>query len=174
MDLSKATKIAIIGNSGAGKSTLSTELGNALNIEVCTIDKIYWLAGWKLRDQKSFRVRHNKWLEKNAWIIDGIGYWEELEQRLSQADVIIFLDVPIERCKSRAEIRIREETLSPNKNIAPGCVYNNVKELQMEAIVNFHKTIRPKLISHLSNLSSDKFIIINDPMELKYDSKINI
>jgi len=171
MNLSKANKISIIGNSAAGKSTLSRELGRTLNINVYTIDKIYWLPEWKLRDQISFRLQHNKWLDKNTWIIDGIGYWEELEQRLAQSDAIIFLDVPVELCKKRAKIRIREESRLPNKNITPGCFYNDVKELQMETIVDFHNTFRPKLMDYLSSINSDKFIIINDPIELNYDNK---
>ncbi len=55
MGLTKAKKISVVGNSGAGKSTFSKELGKALKIEVYSIDKIYWLSGWKLRDQCSFR-----------------------------------------------------------------------------------------------------------------------
>ena len=168
MDLTNAKKISIVGNSGAGKSTFSKELGKALEIDVYSIDKIYWLSGWKLRDHDSFTVYHGKWLEKDSWIIEGMGYWREIEQRISESDVIIFLDVPIDLCKKRAEIRIKEEMKSPNKNITTGCVYNDVKELQMETIINFHNSLRPKLINYLSGINSDKLKIVSDPEELKY------
>ena len=168
MDLTNAKKISIVGNSGAGKSTFSKKLSKALKIEAYTIDKIYWLSGWKLRDQNSFKTHHKKWLEKDLWIIEGIGYWKEMEQRISKADVVIFLDVPVELCKKRAELRIKKEMQSPNKNITAGCVYNDVKDLQMETIVNFHNNLRPKLMRYLSGLNQDKLSIICDPKELKY------
>lgn len=41
MTLSKANKIAVIGNSAAGKSTLSRRIGILLEKEVYSIDKIY-------------------------------------------------------------------------------------------------------------------------------------
>ncbi len=171
MDLGDAKKISIVGNSGAGKSTFSKELGKALKIEVYSIDKIYWLSGWELRDQGSFKRHHSNWLEKDSWIIEGIGYWREMEQRISKSDIVIFLDVPVELCKKRAEIRIKEEMKYPNKNITKGCVYNDVKELQIETITNFHKSLRPKLINYLSSINSDKLKIVSDPKELQYKNQ---
>jgi len=170
MDLTKAKKISVVGNSGAGKSTFAKELGETLKIEVYSIDKIYWLSGWKLRDQGNFKIHHDKWLEKGSWIIEGVGYWREMEQRISESDVVIFLDVPVDLCKKRAERRIKEEMLSANENITTGCVYSDVKELQMEAIVNFHNSLRPKLMDCLSGLSPDRLKIISDPKELKYEN----
>ncbi len=168
MDLADAKKISIVGNSGAGKSTFSRELGKILKIKVYSIDKIYWLPGWKLRDQDSFERCHSEWLEKDSWIIEGIGYWREMEKRISKSDIVIFLDVPVELCIKRAGIRIKEEMKYPNKNITKGCVYSNVKELQMEIIKNFHKSLRPKLVSYLSSINQGKLKIVSDPKELQY------
>ncbi len=170
MDLADAKKISIVGNSGAGKSTFARELGKVLKIEVYSIDKIYWLPGWKLSDQDSFERRHSEWLEKDSWIIEGIGYWGEMEKRISKSDIVIFLDVPVELCKKRAEIRIKEEMKYPNKNITKGCVYSNVKELQMETIINFHSSLRPKLVNYLSSINSGKLKIVSDPKELQYEN----
>jgi len=164
--------ISVVGNSGAGKSTLSKKLAKSLGIEVYSIDKIYWLPGWKLRDQNSFKTLHEQWLRKDSWIIDGVGYWSEMERRLSESDIVIFLDTPIGLCKERAEIRIKEEKLSPNSNITKGCVYSDVKGLQMEVIENFHAELRPMLIDYLSGLSPDKVRVVNGFSELNIDKQI--
>lgn len=167
-DLNKLKKIAVVGNSGAGKSTLSRELGRLLAIQVYSLDKIYWLPGWNLRDQPSFRLLHEEWMEENSWIIEGVGYWEEMEHRISESDVVIFLDVPVDVCKNRAETRIVQERYEPNSDITAGCVYGSVKELQMEAIEHFHRELRPKLLKYLSGISPEKVRVIGAGSELEF------
>ncbi len=171
MDLLKCKKIALIGNSAAGKSTLSNFLGNALKLNVFTIDKIFWLPGWELRDENAFRKLHREWVNQESWLIDGVGYWEEMEYRMTRADIVLFLDVPIAICKERAEIRINNEQMAPNPDITTGCVYANVKKLQMEAIDNFHNTLRPKILHYLSSMKPDKVRIINGLDELNLENK---
>jgi adenylate kinase family enzyme len=77
-------KISIVGNSGAGKSSLSIRLGGNLGIKVFSIDKIYWMPDWKLKDKSSFKITQDVWLQQNSWIIDGVGYWEKMEMRVSE------------------------------------------------------------------------------------------
>jgi adenylate kinase family enzyme len=153
-------KVSIVGNSGAGKSTLANQLGMQLGIEVFTVDKVYWKAGWVLRDQESFREIHENWLAKESWIIDGVGYWDELVSRLHESDLVVFLDVSASICKQQAFIRIEEERQSPNRNIASGCVYGEVVNLQLEVIESFDSSVRPKLIELLSKFDSDKVRVI--------------
>ena len=169
MNLTEANKISVVGNSGAGKSTISKELGMILGTNVYSIDKIYWLSGWKLRDLESFNQLHAEWLKKESWIIEGVGYWHEMEQRLSESDIIVFLDVPIDLCKERAKIRIKEDQLSPNLNITEGCVYGDVRQHQLEVIEYFHNELRPKLISYLSGFNPNKVKVINSGLELKLE-----
>lgn len=45
-------KTSIIGNSGAGEATLARKIAKKLNTEAFTIDKIYWLPGWNLREDR--------------------------------------------------------------------------------------------------------------------------
>ena len=171
MNLEEAKKISVVGNSGAGKSTLSKNLGESLRLEVYSIDKIYWLSGWRLRDQDSFKTLHDQWLEKESWIIEGVGYWLEMEKRISESDIVIFMDVPIDLCKERAEKRINEEKLSPNPNVTAGCIYSDVKELQIEVINNFHRELKPKLVKYLSEFSQEKVKIVSDFSELDINNE---
>jgi adenylate kinase family enzyme len=162
VELTKARKISVVGNSGAGKSTLSERLGNRLDIDVLSIDKIYWLPQWQLREQESFKSIHGKWLEANSWIIDGVGYWNEMEQRISESDIVIFVDVPLDICKVQANKRIKKERMSRNHYITEGCEYANMKERQMEVIEYFHNNLRPRLISLFSDFHQGKVIIVRD------------
>ena len=166
MDLTKAKKISIVGNSGAGKSTLSKKLGQSLGVEVYSIDRIFWLSGWQLRDQGSFNSLHDQWLKLDSWIIEGVGYWSDMERRISESDLVIFMDVPIDICKKQAKMRIREEKTSPNQDITVGCVYGDMEERQMEGIEKFHNKLRPKLVNYLSCFSQGKVRVITSVSEL--------
>jgi len=137
-------------------------------MKVYSVDKIYWLQGWKNRDEKSFHELHNEWIGKPSWIIEGVGYFEEMKERLAKSDLIIFLDVPISICKERAKIRVENERFYPNTDITKGCSYGEVQELQMKVIENFHKDLRPRIINILAKL--DKVQIIRNISELKFDS----
>ena len=160
-------KISIIGNSAAGKSTLSRKLGEALSIDVFSIDKIFWMPGWKLRDRESFSNLHMKWMSNESWIIDGVGYWTEMVQRIKYSDQTIFLDLPVEVCKERAINRIIEEKIAPNPNITSGCVYGEARELQMGIIEKFHSDTRPMILELFATLSPERVKRIADISELK-------
>lgn len=166
LNLAKAKKISVIGNSGSGKSTLSRLLGKKLGLEVFTVDKVYWQPGWNLRPHKEYTVIHDAWLISDSWIIEGVGYWEEMQQRLIQSDAVIFLDVSEEICVERAENRIEAEKYSPNQDIAVGCIYGEVRNQQMEVINSFHESLRPKLVSFLSGLESGKVLTVCSYEEL--------
>ncbi|MDH5547687.1 MAG: hypothetical protein OEZ43_19085 [Gammaproteobacteria bacterium] len=171
MDLTRAKKISVVGNSGSGKSTLSRRLGKVFAIEVFTVDKIYWQQGWNMKPHKEYKKIHDAWLNSDSWIIDGIGYWDEMQQRLFQSDVVIFLDVPADTCSERADNRIKAEEYSPNQDIAEGCIYGNVRERQMEVIKYFHESLRPKLIDFLSKLDSERVLTIGSYDDLKFENK---
>jgi len=171
VELSRAKKISVIGNSGAGKSTLSEKLGKRLGINVFSIDKIYWLPNWKLCDQASFKLIHDKWLKSESWIIEGVGYWNEMEQRISESDIVIFVDIPVDLCKKRAKKRIKKERFLPNPYISKGCKYSDVKERQMEVIEYFHNELRPKLVKCLSKLNQEKVIIVSNYSGLNLENE---
>ncbi|ETJ34549.1 hypothetical protein Q604_UNBC11028G0001, partial [human gut metagenome] len=84
-------KIAIIGYSGAGKSTLAEKLSNFYSIPKLHIDRLQFKPGWKdsnrdwiLKKMKTFLSKHED------WVIDGNYTWCSYEERMEQADQIIF------------------------------------------------------------------------------------
>ena len=166
MNLAKVKKISVVGNSGSGKSTLSRILGKEFGIAVLTVDKVYWQQGWKLRPREEYQEIRDAWLSSDSWIIDGVGYWEEMQQRLLQSDVVIFLDVSEDICIERAETRIEAEKFSPNQNVATGCIYGEVRSQQMEMIKHFHESLRPKLVSLLSGFGSGKVLTVRSQDDL--------
>lgn len=171
LDLAKAKKISVVGNSGSGKSTLSRMLGKKLGLEVFTVDKVYWQPGWNLRPHEEYREIHDAWVNSDSWIIDGVGYWEEMQQRVLQSDVVIFLDVPEDICTERAERRIDAEKYSPNQDVAEGCIYGEVRSRQIEVIKNFQESIRPKLVAFLSGLGSGRVVTVHSSDELNIENR---
>ena len=84
-------KIAIIGYSGSGKSTLTEKLSSYYSIPKLHIDRLQFQPGWQdsnrdwmLKEMKTFLSKHED------WVIDGNYNWCCYEERMEQADQIIF------------------------------------------------------------------------------------
>ncbi|SHF28787.1 hypothetical protein SAMN05444392_11371 [Seinonella peptonophila] len=91
----KIKKICIIGLSGTGKSTLAMKLGAVLKIKVYHLDALYWKPGWVQSTMDELMDKQKEILKKECWIIDG-NYSDTWSNRLDEADLIIYLDIP--RC----------------------------------------------------------------------------
>ena len=96
-------KIAIIGYSGAGKSTLAEKLSHYYSIPKLHMDTLQFQPGWQdsdrewmLTEMKSFLTKHE------AWVIDGNYSWCFYEERMQEADQIIFLNFSRWNCLLRA------------------------------------------------------------------------
>jgi hypothetical protein len=85
---------------------------------------------------------------------------------MAAADCVIFLDTPVALCRERAAMRIEQEESERNPHITVGCVYREVKELQMDVIDHFHQVLRPMLMEHLSDLPPEKVKVISGIDEL--------
>jgi len=85
-------KIAIIGYSGSGKSTLAAKLGNIYNCPVLYLDRVHFKENWVERDDETAKLIVKEFMDNNdSWVIDG-NYTNLLrEQRLIEADMIIFM-----------------------------------------------------------------------------------
>lgn len=86
-------RIAIIGSAGSGKSTLSQKLGEILSLPVVHLDRFYWKPNWTPTVNDEWDEFVKDAVSEDQWIIDG-NYTRTLGIRLSEADAVIFLDMP--------------------------------------------------------------------------------
>ncbi|MEM8778840.1 MAG: adenylate kinase [Cyanobacteria bacterium P01_G01_bin.49] len=88
-------KIAVFGNTGGGKSTLSQRLAKITNLPLYVLDKIqYQSGGMKIPDEEYQRI-HQQILTTDQWIIEGFGCLETVWLRLSEADTLVYIDLPL-------------------------------------------------------------------------------
>ena len=96
-------KIAIIGYSGSGKSTLAEKLANHYSIPKLHMDTLQFQPGWQDSDRDWMLNEMKTFLANNEnWVIDGNYSWCCYEERMEQADHIIFLNFSAWNCLLRA------------------------------------------------------------------------
>ena len=115
-------KIAIIGYSGSGKSTLAEKLSSYYSIPKLHIDRLQFQPGWQdsnrdwmLKEMKTFLSKHED------WVIDGNYTWCSYEERMEQADQIIFLNFSAWNCLVRAFKRYLRYRGKVRESMAEGC-----------------------------------------------------
>jgi adenylate kinase family enzyme len=115
-------RIAIIGNSGAGKTTLARSLGSQLGLVHIEMDGLFWQANWTPLSREAMRARVDQALfGTEKWVTDGNYFRATQEVVWSQADTIIWLDLPLHvvllRLLWRTALRIftRQELWNGNK-----------------------------------------------------------
>lgn len=114
-------KIAIIGYSGAGKSTLAKRLAAELGIAPFYLDRVHFLPDWLEREPDEARALVRAEMEKPSWVIDGNYKYLLREERLCDADEIIWLNYPRLVCLMRALKRNREFHGKSRESAADGC-----------------------------------------------------
>lgn len=100
-------KILIFGNSGSGKSTLAKKLCQAYRLNHLDLDTLAWLPNIppnrkpleeSLKEIQAFINRHT------GWVIEGC-YGDLLEIVAPNANEVIFMNLPIEKCIVNAKNR---------------------------------------------------------------------
>ncbi|MEO6995048.1 MAG: AAA family ATPase [Lacunisphaera sp.] len=155
----RAERITLWGNSGSGKSTLAEQMAREFGLPVFHVDKIAWTAGWIYRNEPDFLNEHRGWVERPRWIIEGVGHLSGMRERFHRADAIIYLETPWELCRQRAQRRIEEDRLSPDRFMADGCRYGDVVEKQWEVIDYFERWARPTIEGMIEAEFADKIRI---------------
>ena len=115
-------KIAIIGYSGSGKSTLAKRLAQELNVEPLYLDRVHFLPDWVEREPEAARGIVREEMARPDWVIDGNYRYLLREERLRDADEIIFLGYPRLICLLRALKRHRDFRGKTRESTADGCV----------------------------------------------------
>lgn len=115
-------KIAILGYSGSGKSTLAKFLSIKYTIPVLYLDVVQFGANWAERDREEATSMVSQFMQSDDWIIDG-NYTSFLqEERLKQADHIIYMAFSRWSCLWRAFCRWRRYKNKSRECRANGCI----------------------------------------------------
>lgn len=115
-------KIAIVGYSGAGKSTLAKYFAGRYGLPLVYLDAINFISGWRYRDQKEALHMTKEAMDRDAWVIDGNYRNLYFEQRMEEADYIVYMDFPRWECLYRVIKRYLEERNHVRESAAEGCV----------------------------------------------------
>jgi adenylate kinase family enzyme len=115
-------RIAIIGTSGAGKTTLGRELGRRLGAVFVEVDALQHKAGWTRATAEELGASIRSALEhESRWVIDGLCEREVGDFVRGQADLIIWLDLPLllklVRLFRRSWRRVRRREVLWNGNV---------------------------------------------------------
>lgn len=123
-------KIAIIGYSGSGKSTLAERLAGEIGVAPFYLDRVYFMRGWTEREPEEARAIVRAELKKTDWVIDGNYLHLLRDERLRDADEIIFLNYPRFLCLVRAFRRYVKFRNQTRASAADGCI----EKMDMEFI----------------------------------------
>ena len=137
-----ADKIIIIGAPGSGKTFLTERLSHYFDGPVFHVDQILWKDEKIPLSDEELDAKIKAIKKEKKWFIDGT-YLRVLKDRISKAELIMYLDLPIEECICGIEIR-RQST-----NIVHGCEdyegfisyvkeYNIVNKPQIEKMISMY------------------------------------
>ena len=151
-------KIIVLGPSGAGKSEFSRKLNKILNIPIYHLDNIFWKEDKTHIDRDLFDLRLTEIINKDKWIIDG-DYSRTYEIRFKNADIIFFLDYPLDVCLEGAKSRIGKK-----REDLPWIEDEFDKDFE-EWIINWYKDVKPVILSMIEKYKDKKIIIFKSREE---------
>ena len=140
-------RIVVLGSSGSGKSTLAVALGDATGLPVVHLDKEHWQPGWTEPDSAAWRARLTELAAAPEWIIDG-QYGASLTQRLTRADLAVFLDLPTGVCLWRIVKRWWRLRGSVRPDMAADCPEKIDREF-LHYVATFRRLQRPRVAAAL-------------------------
>lgn len=150
-------RIIILGCAGSGKSTLSKQLGEALNLNIAHLDKIYYLPNWKERDHEEFKKMQEEIVQEDKWIIDG-NFRDTLDIRLNRCDLIIYLDLNRFVSLHNAHKRYKMYKDKQRDSLAEGCLDKFDKSFR-KWILNFKKNSKPIIMKKISEYPEKDILI---------------
>ena len=162
-------KIAIIGYSGAGKSTLAEKLSNYYSIPKLHMDTLQFQPGWQDSDREWMLSEMKNFLTKHeAWVIDGNYSWCYYEERMQDADQIIFLNFSPLTCLFRAFKRYLKYRGKVRESMAKGCPEQFNWEFIRWILWDGRTKNAKERYQHLSNTYPEKMHILHSQAEIDY------
>ncbi len=160
--LHDAKKIVVIGCSGSGKTYLTFKLQEKLHLPVYHLDQYAWKPNWEKIDFEDFKKIHHDLCKKNTWIIEGT-YLKLLRERVENADVVVFLDMPGYVCVSS----VIKRAIFNAGEVIPGNPENCKQNMLsfkfiafLQWIWNFNNKHRPAIMETLNEFKEIKQVYI--------------
>ena len=88
-------RVAVFGNAGGGKSTLAKRLADLTRLPLYPLDMIQFRAGGGRVPHEQYLKAHADLLRQDEWIIDGLGCVASAWERFSEADTLVYVDLPL-------------------------------------------------------------------------------
>ena len=90
----KIKKISIFGPICSGKSTIARTISNSIGERVTYLDELFWQKELMRPTQEEWNDKKEKIYAPDRWIIDGNYIRSASDRRITQSDLIIYLDTP--------------------------------------------------------------------------------
>lgn len=162
-------KIAIIGYSGAGKSTLAEKLSHCYSIPKLHMDTLQFQPGWQDSDREWMLDEMKKFLTKHEdWVIDGNYSWCYYEERMQEADQIIFLNFSAWNCLLRAFKRYLKYRGKERESMAKGCPEQFNWEFIRWILWDGRTKNAKDRYQYLNNTYPEKMHILHSQAEIDY------
>ena len=142
-------RLLVLGCPGAGKSTLSRALGEALDLPVIHLDRLWWRSGWRNPTPEEFDALLDQALAGERWVMDG-NYLRTLPARLARADAVVLLDYPRRLCLFRVLRRTLRWLGRTRPDMGEGCP-ERLEPGFVRWIWDFPRTQRPQVLALLEN-----------------------
>jgi adenylate kinase family enzyme len=94
-DMVAMRKVAAFGNTGGGKSTLAKRLAEVTGLPLYPLDKIQFRAGGDQVPPAEYLKLHAELLQRDRWVIDGLGCLVSTWERFAAADTLVYIDLPL-------------------------------------------------------------------------------
>jgi adenylate kinase family enzyme len=151
-------RLAVIGCGGSGKTTLSNELGRRLGIPVVHIDSHYWrvVEGERIESTPDeWSATHRRLIAGPAWVMDGMKLGV-LDERLSRADTVIYLDLSTAACLGGIARRRLHYKGALRADLG---VYDRISWGFVRWVWSFRRRQRPALLAKLAAFEGQAFVL---------------
>lgn len=144
--LRDAERVLVVGCSGGGKTTLALKIAERFNLKYRSIDRdVYWLPGWRVRDDQEQRAILKNFVMESRWIMDGNNP-STFDLRVPRADLIIWLRIPRVVALVGLARRVLGNFGRARPMMAEGCPEPIPDREFLSYIWNFERNTAPKLV----------------------------
>ena len=151
-------KVLVIGCGGSGKSTLARGIHEKTGLELISLDKEYWHAGWVETPPDKWKVKVKELITGENWVMDG-NYGGTMDIRIKAADTIIFLDRPTNVLLWRTIKRSLTGLGKVRQDMPDGCP-ERLQWSFIQYVKNYNKTRRPAILKKLQKIENEKSVVI--------------